>query len=219
MNSAMKKRSTVALKVVTPEPVKSYTDMPDEELIVTYRKGDQKSFEYLMRRYKNTIAAVIYKCAPSWMDPSDMQQEVQIRVWKSLNQLREPACFKAWLQRVIKNVINDQARAMVKQKNCVSIDSTDDFEGNERAPMEIPDSNYEPESMALNQELLENLKNAVNDIPELFRTPMLLRTVYDMSYEEIADVAKLELGTVKSRISRARRKVEKRLSSYLKDAA
>lgn len=214
MNSAASTK-----KIARLAPVVNYSEMSDTDLILRYKDGDQRCFETLMKRYKNTVAAIIYKNGPTWMDPSDMQQEVQIRVWKSLNQLREPACFKGWLQRVIKNVINDQVRNMVKDRNSISLDSVEDFEGNERSPMELPDSTNEPESVALNQELLEKLKVAVNDVPELFRTPMLLRTVHDMSYEEIAKVTSLELGTVKSRISRARRKVETRLNGYLKDAA
>lgn len=198
----------------------NYTDMTDAELIVACQKRDEEALNHLLERHHQTIVSMVYHVAPDWLDPSDLVQEANIRIWRSIQHLRNPDCFKSWLRKIVTNLFYDELRKRPREGQILSIDEpiTSD-NGCEVATREIIDVSAQPEDTILANELADAVAHALATLPGQFRTAAVLRDVEGLTYEEIAQLTHTEIGTVKSRISRARTKIQKRLSSYLRDVA
>ncbi len=198
----------------------NYSDMTDAELIVACQQRDEDAVNHLLERHKQTIVSMVYHIAPDWLDPWDLVQEANIRIWRSIGNLRNPDCFKSWLRKIVTNLFYDELRRRPREGQVLSIDEPITNEnGCEVATREIVDVSSQPEDAILANELTDAVANALSTLPSQFRTAAVLRDVEGLSYEEIAQLTHTEIGTVKSRISRARLKIQKRLSSYLRDAA
>ncbi len=199
---------------------KSFSDMTDEELILSCQSHRPGAIDYLLKRHKNTIVAMIRKRAPEWADTQDIIQEAYIRMWKSIDQLRSPAAFKAWLGQIVTNLYYDELRRRVRNQDVVSLDEPVESEdGTKKVERAIADTTTQPDKTFQRMELVKALGDALEKIPQQFRQSVLLREVDGLSYEEIAAITNTELGTVKSRISRARVKIQAQLAPYLKESA
>jgi RNA polymerase sigma-70 factor (ECF subfamily) len=197
-----------------------YSQFADIDLIIACQQGSEGAFGVLFNRYKRLISNMFHKLAPDWNDTSDLEQEAVIRVWRSIKQLRNPQAFKPWLSHIVSNLFYDELRKRPRDCYFVSIDEPlRNDNGTERGTREIVDTAQQPDAKLLTSELSQVLADALSTIPEQFRTAAILRDVEGLGYEEIAQITETELGTVKSRISRARAKIQKRLSPYLRDAA
>lgn len=197
---------------------RSYTDLSDPELIFACQRNDEIALRHLLQRHRWTIVHFLHKLVPGFKDYSDLIQETNIRIWRSIYQLKDPRAFKSWLKQIVTNLYYDELRKMPRFQ-VVSIDEPVATEDGTAKPIrEIADSSQQPESKMLSLELSDVLEKAVSSIPEQFRTAAMLRDVDGLSYEEIAQLTDTELGTVKSRIARARIKIQKRIYSYLECA-
>lgn len=220
MKALRKSQSQTPRLQLVSSVAKSFTEMTDEELVIACQRQQKGALDHLLKRHKRTILGLLYKLAPDWRDTSDIEQEVYIRVWRYIGQLRNPASFKTWLCRIVTNLYYDELRSQPKQMQIISIDepiTSDD--GTRTAPREIADTKPEPADDVLRDELSGVLTTAMSNIPERFRTAVVLRDIEGLSYEEIANLTGTELGTVKSRIARARTKILKQVTPYLKEAA
>jgi RNA polymerase sigma-70 factor (ECF subfamily) len=158
----------------------------------------------------------MYRLAPDFRDTADIRQEVSIKVWRSITHLKDPASFKRWLRTIVTNSLYDLFRKR-RQLQCVSLDepSSRSEDYSLKGTRDVKDTSPQPDEMALRKELSVVLTDALSGIPRQFKTAIVLRDVDGLSYEDIALLTKSELGTVKSRISRARIKVQKRLVNYM----
>ncbi len=215
---ALQKIDAVKLHLVPPVP-QDVTNLSDEELVVACQREQQGAIDELFKRNKRLIKGMIHKLAPDLSDTSDLEQEAYIRIWLHIKNLRKAACFKTWLCRIITNLYYDELRARPKRDMLISIDEPVKSDDGSSVPREVPDSRPEPMDGVLNDELAGVLESAISKIPEKFRTAVVLRDVEGYSYEQIAEVTNVELGTVKSRIARARSKILKQVSPYLRNAA
>lgn len=198
-----------------------YDAMSDADLVLCCQNGDDVALERLFDRHQRTIRAMLYRIAPDWQDTADFSQEVLIRIWKSIDQLKNPHAFKTWLRQIVTNLFYDELRKRPKPSQVTSLDGPMRVDGNEWETItrDIVDPSPIPEECALQQELSDAIKTAMNRLPENFRKAVVMRDIEGRPYEEIAMLTHSELGTVKSRIARARAKIQVHLTSYLAECA
>lgn len=192
-----------------------YSQKSDRDLVIACQRREQAAFEELVKRHQKTVFALLYQLAPDWTDTSDLAQEVFIRVWRSINNLRNPGAFRSWLTQIVTNLFYDELRKRPRKLPTVNMDDNLGDEENEGGTKDVPDDSTLPDEKVLNQELSDVIRQAMLRLPEQFRTSIVLREVEGLSYEEIAVITKTEMGTVKSRIARARLKLQEMLKPYL----
>jgi len=176
------------------------------------------ALEELVARHQKVIYVTLYQLAPERQDITDLTQEVLLRMCRSIRSLRNPKTFKYWLNRIITNLFYDELRKAPRQLRTISLDEPVYEDDDDHAPArDIPDSHAVPERLALNTELDEKIQQAIRNLPEQFRTIIVLREIQGLSYEEIASLTDTNIGTVKSRLARARLKLQEVLEPYLKE--
>lgn len=196
-----------------------YSQKSDRDLVIACQRREPAAFEELVKRHQRTVFALLYQLAPDWSDTSDLAQEVFIRVWRNINNLRNPSSFRSWLTQIVTNLFYDELRKRPRKLPTVSMDEgIDDDESGEGMTRDIADTSLMPDEKVLSKEMSEVIRNAMMRLPEQFRTSIVLREVEGLSYEEIAVLTKTEMGTVKSRIARARLKLQEMLKPYLESA-
>jgi len=194
----------------------SLKELSNEEVIVAAQGDNMRALEELVRRYQKIVYVTLYQLAPERKDIADLTQEVLLRMCRSIKSLRNPKTFKYWLNRIITNLFYDELRKIPRKLKTVSMDEpTYDDEGKNNT-RDIPDTRDQPDNITLNSELDIKMKEAIFNLPEQFRTIIVLREVQGLSYEEIASLTNSNLGTVKSRLARARLKLQEMLQPYLK---
>lgn len=197
-----------------------YSQKSDRDLVIACQRREPAAFEELVKRHQRTVYTLLYQLAPDWSDTSDLAQEVFIRIWRNINNLRNPSSFRSWLTQIVTNLFYDELRKRPRRLPTVSMDdSLESEEGGEGATRDIPDSSAQPDEIVLNREVSEVIRQAMGRLPEQFRTAIVLREVEGLSYEEIAILTKTEMGTVKSRIARARTKLQEMLRPYLESTS
>ena len=175
---------------------------------------DRVAFAELLRRYQAYVDKILYNLAPDWQDRSDLAQEVWIKVYKKISSLQDPVKFKSWLARITTNLFYDQLRKRKRYATPLSLDATIKVNDDD-LKWEIPSDSPLPEENLTTTEFYDKLRAAIADLPDTFRTTIVLREIQGLSYEEIAEITQVSLGTVKSRIARARNKLQQLLKPYL----
>jgi RNA polymerase sigma-70 factor (ECF subfamily) len=193
-----------------------YNAMSETELVRACQSRNQDAFEALVHRYQRTVYGHLYKLAPDWNDTADLTQEVFIRIWRSLPALRDPRAFRRWLNQLITNLFYDELRKRPKGATISIDESLKSDESEENTTRDIPDQSAMPDELMQRHELSEAINNAIDKLPCQFRQVIVLRELEGLSYDEIAEITSSEIGTVKSRIARARVKVQTLLEAYVK---
>lgn len=177
----------------------------DEMLIIQRVKtGDVNAFELLVREYEKNVYNLALRMVKNPDDAADMTQEAFIKAYNSLSFFRGDSKFSVWLYRIVSNVCLDYLRS-VSRHPAVSL-SVENDEG-EETELDIPDESQSPEELLERKLTRESVRRGLEVLPEDYRQILLLREIQGLSYDEIADILALELGTVKSRIFRARKKL------------
>lgn len=182
-------------------------------LIKKSQSGDIESFELLISSYDKRAYNIAYRVMGNEEDAKDMAQEALLRVFRSLKDFKGQAAFSTWLYRIVTNVCLDELRRR-KNEKYVSMDSTIHTDSGEQyrelcAEKETPESIYEK------IEQRELIKNAISGMREDYRSVIVLRDVQGFSYGEISEMLDCSLGTVKSRINRARAMLREKLKESM----
>jgi RNA polymerase sigma-70 factor (ECF subfamily) len=191
----------------------------DAELVLLCQEKDPSAFELLVKRHQRAVYNLLYQLAPDWNNTADLTQEVFIRAWRSIHNLRNPRAFKSWLNQIATNLFYDELRKRPKQFNTISMDEPMDSEDGDSPTRDIADTSALPDECVQRQELAQAIREAMAQLPEQFRVAIILRELQGLSYEEIALLTHSEMGTVKSRIARGRTKIQEMLKPYLSNAA
>lgn len=179
--------------------------MSDEKtdiLIKSALKGDMASFEELILSYEKKVYNVALRILKNPEDAKDISQEVFIKIYKNLDKFDGKSSFSTWVYRITTNACIDELRKK-KGKETFSMDSEiEEDEGSFKR--EFADNSPSPEEAVISKETGNEIIKSVEKLSDEHRTIIVLRDIHGLSYTEIADMTGLSIGTVKSRISRAR---------------
>lgn len=171
-------------------------------LVKKSQSGDVESFELLISSYDKRAYNIAYRVMGNEEDAKDMAQEALLRVFRSIKSFRGQSSFSTWLYRIVTNVCLDELRRR-KNEKYVSMDSTIQTDSGE-LHLEICSDKETPESVFEQVEQREVIRNAISELKDEYRSVIVLRDIQGFSYEEISGILDCSLGTVKSRINRAR---------------
>ncbi len=193
-----------------------YTGLNDYDLIVACQQRIEAAFNALFKRYLHHVQGVLRRLAPDpTLNCDDILQDVFTRVWTSIHALRDPRAFKKWLNRLVTNLLYDELRRR-KKHFAVSLDDCSPYEdGDESVTRDIPDRRPQPDQTFESNETIAHLNSAFEKLPDQFRNVIVLREFHGLPYEDIAYLTKSELGTVKSRLARAKSKMQFHLEARL----
>lgn len=181
--------------------------MTREEELITVESvlgGDVNAFETLVLSYEKNVYNLALRMVKNPEDASDMAQEAFIRAYNSLASFRGESKFSVWLYRIVSNVCLDFLRSRSRHPT-VSL-SVENDEG-EETELDIPDESQSPEALLERRLTRDSVRRGLDALSEEYRQILLLREIQGLSYDEIAETLSMELGTVKSRIFRARKKL------------
>lgn len=173
--------------------------LTDGELIVNAIRGGEDNFEELVRRYQRPITGYVYRMLNNYDASLDVTQEVFIKVYNSLEKYSAEYKFSTWLYRIAHNAAIDYMR-----RNSVNQQSLEAENADGTYQLQIESSQPNPEQMRERSEWRNEIDAVVKCLPPLYRELIVLRHTQDLSYDEIAEVTSLPLGTVKNRLFRAR---------------
>lgn len=182
--------------------------MEDKELIERARAGDNSAYEALVTKYQQRVYNLALRMSCNEDDAFDLSQEVFLKAWRGLETFQFESAFSTWLYRLTTNACLDFLRSQKRHKT-VSMTCEDD-DGDE-TQLDVADSAPDPEQAAISSEDREHLTLAMAALDDQARAIITLRVINDLSYEKIAEVLGIPEGTVKSRLSRAREKLKKKL--------
>lgn len=174
----------------------------EQMLLKRSQQGEIKAFEELIAKHQLLAYNIAYRIMGNEEDAKDATQEALIKVFKHLNSFNGDSQFSTWLYRIVVNSCKDLLRKSNRQK-VVSIDNafeTDDGE----IPFELKDEKLTPEESVIQHETSYTVQKAIKSLPEQNRTVIVLRDIQGLSYDEIASIEGVPIGTVKSRIKRGR---------------
>lgn len=184
----------------------------DHELVARVRRGDSKAFDLLVRKYQHRIVALIGRYVPDWSECQDVAQEAFLRAYRALGSFRGDAQFYTWLHRIAVNTAKNHLVANGRRPPTDDIDVTDAEQYDSGIRLRDNDT---PERELMRQQMEQTVMRAVEALPEELRTAITLREVEGLSYEEIAARMECPIGTVRSRIFRAREAIEQELAPLL----
>lgn len=187
-------------------------DLSDHELIERTKNGDELAFDEIMNRYRNPLTNYLYRMLNDYEEAVDLVQEAFVRVYFALERYHTDYAFSTYIYRIASNLAISEIRKR-KRRKLLSLTGFFSYEG-EEVDFQPPDERPLPEDDILANEQSEVISKAIAALPEKYRAPIVLRDVEGRTYEEIAEILELGLGTTKSRISRGRKHLREKLEKY-----
>lgn len=187
----------------------------DEELVERFIGGETDSFPMLVERYEARVYSIVYGIIGSRDEAEDLSQEVFIKVYKNLRHFKGKSKFYTWLYRITVNVCLSAQRKKSQSSRIISMSRLSGVSANP-GEVELADETFSPQKVFKNRELASKIQSAINSLPGILRITFILREFEDLSYRELARIFRCSMGTVKSRLSRARESLRQTLTPYLK---
>lgn len=185
----------------------------DRELVERAKAGDKRAFDLLVLKYQQKVANLVSRYVRDPSETLDVTQEVFIKAYRALKNFRGDSAFYTWIYRI---AINTAKNFLVAQSRRPPGEDVDAETAEQLDVGTRLKEHATPESLALTDEIAATVKLALDELPEDLRTAITLRELEGMSYEEIAQAMSCPIGTVRSRIFRAREAIDKRLEPLLK---
>ena len=189
-------------------------DVRDEDLIVQVQNGQRKAYDELVSRYKGRIFSFILRMVKDADLAEELTQETLIRVYIHAAKYREIAKFSTWVFTIATNLVRNKMRQRSRRPWTIALNPAP---ADDEIPVDPADNRADTSAMVEREELAGIINEATAKIPEKYRIPFLLREVEQLSYEEIQQVTGLKLGTVRSRINRARNRFRQLIKPMLKN--
>lgn len=171
--------------------------MNERELIARLQKRDEAAFEELIRQYEKKVYTLCFRMCGNSEDAEEAAQDAFLALWRGIDRFRQESTLSTWIYRLATNACIDTLRRRKKQSGSVSLDDEELF-------VDAVDTSPQPQETVEHRETQKLLQEGLSALPEEYRKVLILREIEGLSYTEIAESASIELGTVKSRISRGR---------------
>ena len=185
----------------------------DKKLVERVQKGDKGAFDLLVLKYQHKIVNLVMRYVRDPELALDIAQEAFIKAYRALPRFRGDSAFYTWMYRIAVNTAKNHLAAQRRRPMDVELDMQDPEQYDLHAKLKETDT---PEGVTLSNELQETVERAIAALPEDLRTAIILRELEGMSYEEIAQTMECPVGTVRSRIFRARDAIGKKIGSLLR---
>ena len=181
----------------------------DLVLVKRVQRGDKTAFDLLVRKYQHKVVKLVLRYVRNPAEAEDIAQEAFIKAYRALPQFRGDSAFYTWMYRIAINTAKNSLASRDRSPIAYDLDLTDPEESHSvQTKLQDPDT---PEGMALTEEIRQIVNSAIDALPEELKTAIVLRELDGLSYEEIAAAMECPVGTVRSRIFRAREAIDKRL--------
>ncbi len=184
----------------------------DAILVERVQKGDSAAFDVLVRKYQHKILKLVMRYVRDPAEAEDVTQEAFLKAYRALPKFRGDSAFYTWIYRIAINTAKNFLVAAKRRPLDYNLDLQDPEQYDMQARLKDIDT---PERMMLTEEIRTTVNRAIDKLPEDLRTAIILREMEGMSYEEIAQAMECPVGTVRSRIFRAREAIDKRLRPLL----
>ena len=171
--------------------------MDERELIARLQKRDEAAFEELIRQYEKKVYTLCFRMCGNSEDAEEAAQDAFLALWRGIDRFRQESSLSTWIYRLATNACIDTLRRRKKQSGSISLDDEELF-------VDAVDTSPQPQETVEHREAQKLLQKGLSALPEEYRKVLILREIEGLSYTEIAESASIELGTVKSRISRGR---------------
>ena len=188
-------------------------NLSDHQLIEAVKAGDEAAFGEIMRRYRSPITNYIFRFLNDYEEAVDIAQETFVRVYFALERYHTDYAFSTYIYRIATNLAISEIRKR-KRRKLLSMTGLFQYDEEDAQDFNPPDEKLLPDENLIENEQSRTIAKAISTLPEKYRAPIVLREVEGKSYDEIAEILELGLGTTKSRISRARKLLREKLQSY-----
>jgi len=191
-----------------------YNSPEVSDLITRCQTGDRLAFDELVSRYQRYVFNLIYQHLGNVDEIDDVAQEVFLRVYKFIRKYRGNASLESWLYKIVLNYCRTHARrkSSINRLIVSPIRSSHDETRNFELLDLLPDASIDPANSTEQRRVVEDIMAAVRGLPEIYRNILIMREVNELSYEEVGEILGISIGTVKSRISRARDLVRQKVN-------
>lgn len=175
----------------------------EDELITELQAGSDSAFDYLVSYYHANVYNLVYGILDDSADAADVTQEVFLRVFRGIRGFRRGSSLKTWLYRIsVRQALNHRRWCWRHHRQQVSIEAEEEAHG---SGFDLTDHEATPFDQCATHEMQQTVRRALASVPPLFRSAVILRDLEGLSYEEIAEILDVSIGTIKSRILRGRR--------------
>ena len=187
-------------------------NVPDRDLVERVQRGERRAFDLLMLKYQHRIAKLIARYVQDPADVLDVAQEAFMKAYRAIPKFRGDSAFYTWMYRIAINTAKNHLAAQARRPRDSGVDVTDaeQFDG----VVELKET-ATPEGLALTEEIQRTVAAAIESLPEDLKVAVSLRELEGLSYEDIARVMECPVGTVRSRIFRAREAINAQLDPLL----
>ena len=191
----------------------SAKSLSDHQLIEATKRGDEEAFAEIVNRYRNPLTNYLFRMLGDYEEAVDLAQETFVRVYFAIDRYHTDYAFSTYIYRIATNLAISEIRKKRRRK-LLSLTSFFQNEDNETQEFHPPDEKALPDEDLIEIERNRTIEKAIATLPDKYRAPIVLREIQELSYEEIAQILGLGLGTTKSRISRARALLRDKLKHY-----
>ena len=188
--------------------------LSDHELIEATKGGDEAAFGEIMNRYRNPLTNYLYRFLNDYEEAVDLAQETFVRVYFAIDRYHTQFAFSTYIYRIATNLAISEIR---RRKRRWLLSLTGLFQSGDDSEIEFqpPDTRILADEELIEEERDRTIARAIAALPEKYRVPVILRDIEGKSYDEVAEIMELGLGTTKSRISRGRGLLKEKLEHYL----
>ena len=178
----------------------------DEQLIARFQSGDERAYIELVNRYRDRLINFVYPFLGDFEQAEDVVQETMLKLYEKKHYYREIAKFSTWIYTIARNLANTELRKKKRRKTTyISRMAKDDRQ------YDIPAVQADLNQNLQNEFIRDRIHAAIKELPEHFKTVIILRDIQELSYDDISNIVGVPLGTVKSRINRARLQLQAEL--------